>query len=45
MLDQVRLGWVDLKRFVTHRLPFDAIRDGFDLVTSKKATKVSIRIQ
>ncbi len=45
VLDQMRLGWVDLQRFVTHRLPFDAIREGFDLVTSKKATKVSIRIQ
>lgn len=45
VLDQMRLGLVDLGRFVTHRLPFDAICDGFDLVTSKQATKVSIRIR
>jgi threonine dehydrogenase-like Zn-dependent dehydrogenase len=45
VLDQMRLGLVDLTRFVTHRLPFDAIVAGFDLVTSKQATKVSIRIQ
>jgi 2-desacetyl-2-hydroxyethyl bacteriochlorophyllide A dehydrogenase len=45
VLDQMRLGLVDLQRFVTHRLPFDAICEGFDLVTSKQATKVSIRIQ
>jgi threonine dehydrogenase-like Zn-dependent dehydrogenase len=45
VLDQLRLGLVDLQRFVTHRLPFDAICEGFDLVTGKQATKVSIRIQ
>lgn len=45
VLDQMRYGWVDLQRFVTHRLPFEAICEGFDLVRNKKATKVSIRIQ
>ncbi len=45
VLDQMRLGLVDLQRFVTHRLPFDAICEGFDLVKNKQATKVSIRIQ
>ncbi len=45
VLDQMRFGLLDLQRFVTHRLPFDAIREGFDLVTSKQATKVSLRIQ
>jgi L-iditol 2-dehydrogenase len=45
VLDQMRHGWVDLTRFVSHRLPFDAIGEGFDLVKSKQAIKVSIRIQ
>jgi threonine dehydrogenase-like Zn-dependent dehydrogenase len=45
VLDQMRFGLIDLQRFVTHTLPFDAIEEGFKLVTSKQATKVSLRIQ
>lgn len=44
VLDQMRLGLIDLHRFVTHRVPFDAIGEGFDLVARKQATKVSVRI-
>jgi threonine dehydrogenase-like Zn-dependent dehydrogenase len=44
LLDQMRLNLVDLHRFVTHRVSLDAINEGFELVTSKQATKVSIRI-
>jgi threonine dehydrogenase-like Zn-dependent dehydrogenase len=44
VLDQIRLGLVDIRRFVTHRLPFASIREGFDLVRNKQATKVAIRI-
>jgi threonine dehydrogenase-like Zn-dependent dehydrogenase len=44
VLDQMRLGFLDLTPFVTHRIPFSAIQEGFDLVRNKQATKVSIRI-
>lgn len=44
VLDQMRLGFLDLSHFVTHRIPLIAIQEGFDLVLNKQATKVSIRI-
>jgi len=44
VLDWLRLGLVDLHQFVTHRLAFDEINTGFDLVQRKQATKVVLRI-
>jgi 2-desacetyl-2-hydroxyethyl bacteriochlorophyllide A dehydrogenase len=44
VLDQMRLGFLDLTHFVTHRIPFSEIQEGFDLVRNKQAIKVSMRI-
>lgn len=44
VLDQVRLGLVDLHKLVSHRIPFADINAGFDLVRRKAATKVVIKI-
>jgi threonine dehydrogenase-like Zn-dependent dehydrogenase len=40
VLDQLRLGLVDLERQVSHRLPFEEIQAGMELIRQKKATKV-----
>jgi threonine dehydrogenase-like Zn-dependent dehydrogenase len=40
VLDQLRLGLVDLKRQVSHRLLYDEIQAGLRLIRQKKATKV-----
>lgn len=44
VLDQMRLGMIDLHKFVTHRVPFAEIQEGFDLVRNKQATKVVVKI-
>lgn len=44
-LDQMRLGMVDLRKFVSHTVPLSEIRHGFDLVQRKQATKVVVRIK
>jgi threonine dehydrogenase-like Zn-dependent dehydrogenase len=40
VLDQLRLGLVDLSRQVSHCLPFGEIRAGMELLRQKRATKV-----
>jgi hypothetical protein len=39
VLGQLRIGLVDLKRQVFHRLPFEEIEAGMELIRQKKATK------
>lgn len=39
-LDQLRMGLVDLKPQVSHRLPFEEIQAGMELIRQKQATKV-----
>ena len=36
----IRLGKISSKEFITHRLSFDEIEEGFDLIDKKKALKV-----
>jgi threonine dehydrogenase-like Zn-dependent dehydrogenase len=45
VLDQMRLGIVDLHKFVSHSLPFAELADGFELVRQKRAIKVVARIK
>jgi len=45
VLDQMRLGMVDLRHFVSHTVPFTEIQAGFDLVRNKQATKVVVKIR
>jgi len=45
VLDQMRLGMIDLRQFVSHTVPFAEIRAGFDLVRNKQATKVVVKIR
>lgn len=45
VLDQMRLGLVDLRRFVSHTVGFEEIEAGFDLVQRKIACKVVVRIR
>lgn len=44
VLDWLRLGLLDLQKFISHRLSFNEINSGFDLVQRKQATKVVVRI-
>ena len=43
-LDAVRLGYVDLEWFVSHRLSLEEIEKGMELVRKKEAVKVAIDI-
>lgn len=43
-LDLVRLGFVDLRSFVSHVLPLDSIAEAFQLIADKKALKPVIMI-
>jgi len=45
VLDQLRLGLVDLKGQVSHRLPFDQIQAGVELIRQKHATKVVLTVK
>ncbi len=45
VLDQVRLGVVDLRRLISHTISLDEIAHGFDLVRRKQAAKVVVRIR
>lgn len=45
VLSQMALGMVDVQRLLSHTVPFDEIREGFELVWEKKATKVAVRIK
>jgi threonine dehydrogenase-like Zn-dependent dehydrogenase len=45
VLSQLRLGLVDLRRLVSHRVPFDQLTGGIELVRQKQATKVVVRIK
>jgi len=43
-LDLVRLGFIDLRAFVTHVMPLARIGDAFDLIAGKEALKITIAI-
>ncbi|HEY65718.1 MAG TPA: zinc-binding dehydrogenase [Caldilineae bacterium] len=45
VIDQVRLGLVDLRRLISHTIDLDEILYGFELVRRKQATKVVVRIR
>lgn len=45
VLDQLRLGLVDLQRQVSHVLPFEEIQAGLSLLREKKATKVVLKLR
>ena len=45
VLDQLRLGLVVLKNQISHRLPFDDIQAGVDLIRRKEATKVVLTLR
>lgn len=44
VLDQYRLGLVDLNRLLSHQVPLEQIQHGFDLVSQKRATKVVVQL-
>ncbi len=44
VLDAVRLGFVSPASFLTHRLPLEAIAEGFELLAKKEAFKVVIEM-
>jgi threonine dehydrogenase-like Zn-dependent dehydrogenase len=45
LLDAVRLGLVTLSDFYSHRLPFSRIQEGFELLRSKRASKVVFEME
>ncbi|GAB4563584.1 MAG: zinc-binding dehydrogenase [Anaerolineae bacterium] len=45
VLEQMDMGWLDLRQFISHTLTMDEIHQGFELVRSRQATKVVIRIR
>ena len=44
-LDLVRLGFIDLRSFVSHVLPLERIGEAFQLVAEKQALKPVIQIE
>jgi threonine dehydrogenase-like Zn-dependent dehydrogenase len=45
MLDAVRLGLVKSPDFYSHRMPFERICEGFDLLRNKKAFKIVFEME
>jgi len=45
VLDQMQLGMLDLRPFVSHIVPFADLREGFELVRNKQATKVVVKLR
>lgn len=45
VLSQMAQGMVDVRRMVSHTVPFGELQAGFELVWEKKATKVVVRIK
>ncbi|MCS7219864.1 MAG: zinc-binding dehydrogenase [Anaerolineae bacterium] len=45
VIDQVRLGLVNLRRLISHTITMDEIAYGFELVRRRQATKVVVRIR
>jgi threonine dehydrogenase-like Zn-dependent dehydrogenase len=43
-LDLIRLGFLDLRSFVTHVLPLAEIGEAFQMLDDKQALKIAIRI-
>ena len=45
LLDAVRLGLVDLTNYYSHRLPFERIEEGFELLKNKTAFKIVFEME